>query len=179
MPQRLKRSQIRVEENNRLTSGQIDWTDDRPFQFEFPESRDLAGLEPEEYYFFLKRFGLQKKWPDLTADMSFYISNLSNIPFGTPQWEQTVEELFSRGSKAGLKSMCRTAYRQISTIDAMDGNTAGELIWIADGDENTCVHCAARGGDVGTIQYHAAKGLPGPATCEGGSWCRCSLAAID
>ena len=65
-----------------------------------------------------------------------------------------------------------------SVVDAVSGG-AREYIWISDGDEGTCERCSARGGDIGTLQYHAAKGLPGPMVCKGGDFCRCELVPVD
>lgn len=173
---RQKRSQTRVEttDANRLKIATIDWMD-KPFQFKFPESRELKGMSEAELNSLLQRFDIGKKWPAMTADMQFYASRLSYIS-DRNNFYSTIDDMAS--SKKYLLGEVRTAYREFSTIDALDGNTETELIWIPDGDENTCITCAARGGSIGTIAYHFSRGLPGPSVCLGRENCRCMLAAV-
>ena len=165
-------------DDKRLEAPTIDWSSP-PEQFRFPELGELNELDPGELSRLLKRFGITQPWPQMRASTAGYVQRMSQIPPGSDAFLEEIERLLDSESKRGALSMTRRAYRELSTIDALEGETESELIWISDGGEGTCTRCNARGGEIGTIQQHAAKGLPGPMTCAGGDLCRCTLVPID
>lgn len=77
--------------------------------------------------------------------------------------------------------MNRRVMREFAQIEALSGANVEkqELIRISEGDDNVCDSCDAKGGEVGTMAYHASIGLPGAASCYGGDMCRCELVLID
>lgn len=164
-------------EDNQLKAPTIDWSSP-PEQFRFPEISELVNMTPEELTYYLERFGIKEAWPQMRASTAGYVQRMTSMPPGSPAFMDEINRLLDAESKRGALSMTRRAYRELATIDALDGDVATELIWITDGDDGTCPHCESRGGDIGTIQYHAAKGLPGPGVCLGGDMCRCQLLPI-
>lgn len=162
---------------NKLESPTLDWNSP-PEQFEFPELRDLVNMPVPELRGYLKRFGIEEPWPQARASVAGYVQRMSQIPPGSPAFQEEIDRLLDMTSKTGALNMTRRAMRELSLVDAMDGDTQTELIWISDGDDGTCERCRPRGGDIGTVNQHAAKGLPGPAVCQGGDRCRCQLVPI-
>lgn len=165
-------------EDNRLVSPTIDWNSP-PDQFRFPEISELKGWPPDRLSDLYKRFGITEPWPQMKMSTAAYVQRMTSIPPGSDAFKEELNRLLDIESKRGALMMTRRAYREFSTIEAMEGNTATDLIWVADGDDGTCSRCGNRGGDIGSIQYHAAQGLPGPGVCEGGDLCRCMLLPID
>lgn len=166
-------------EGNRLTSPTIEWSSP-PNQVRLPSASDLKGMPPEQLSKILKQFGISKPWPQMKMATAAYAERMMTIPPGNPgALQDEIKRLLDFESKRGALGAARRAYREYAMIEAMDGDVQTDLIWISDGDDGTCERCAARGGDIGTVQYHAAQGLPGPSVCQGGDYCRCQLLPID
>lgn len=174
------RSKRFTESPDRLLSPMLDWSSgSAPERFYLPSISELRSLGIDELAVILERFGINGGWPALKASAAGYVQRMSMIPPGSPAFIDEINRLTETVSKRGSLGMSRTAYRDLQLFEALDGDTNVEMIWIAEQDDSTCNRCAARGGDIDTFKSHAAKGLPGPAVCEGGSYCRCQLVRID
>jgi hypothetical protein len=164
--------------DNRLEAPTIDWSSGVPEQFRFPDSRDLKSLSVSELNEYLTRFGILEPWQQAKLSAAGYVQRMSAIPPGSQAFKDEVNRLVGFDNPRGALGMVRRAYRELSLVDAVSGGSR-EYIWISDGDDGTCDRCSERGGDIGTLAYHAEKGLPGPAVCEGGDFCRCELVPVS
>lgn len=164
--------------DNRLESPAIDW-ETAPERFKFPEISSLKNLEIGELAQLYQRFGIVAPWTQMRVATAAYVQRMTSIPPGSDAFKDEINRLLDTESKRGVLSMTRRAYREFTTIEGMQEDTTTEFIWISDGDDGTCERCSARGGDIGTIAYHAAQGLPGASTCSGGDMCRCQLVPVD
>ena len=164
--------------DQRLEAPTIDWGSP-PEQFRFPESRVLKTYPIEDLNDLLMRFNIVEPWPQARAAAAGYVQRMSAIPPGSEAFKDEIDRLLDFESKRGSLGATRRAYREYSLVDALDGDRMTPLIWISDGDDGTCERCGARGGDIGTVAYHSSRGLPGPAVCLGGDYCRCQLVPID
>lgn len=180
-PQRARRTpaeRSRRFADNRLESPTIDWTSGVPEQFRFPSSRDLKGLPVAELNAYLERFGIVEPWQQAKVAAASYVQRMTLLPPGSDAFKAEISRLVGLDNPRGALSMTRRAYRELSLVDAVSGG-ARQYIRISDGDENTCDRCGALGGFIGTIAEHAARGMPGPASCQGGDYCRCELVPVD
>jgi len=180
-PQRARRTpaeRSRRFADNRLEAPTIDWSSGVPEQFRFPDSRDLKGLSVAELNEYLTQFGILEPWQQAKVAAASYVQRMSPIPPGSQAFKDEIDRLVGFDNPRGALGMVRRAYRELSLVDAISGGSR-EYIWISDGDDGTCDRCGSRGGDIGTIAYHARKGLPGPSVCKGGDHCRCGLFPVS
>ena len=73
--------------------------------------------------------------------------------------------------------MTRYIDETYSSLVAIDGDKATEMIWLTEDDDAVCDVCAQNGGMIMTYAEWEAVGLPGT-TCLGGNRCRCDLIKI-
>jgi hypothetical protein len=156
----------------------IDWSTGAPTRFYLPSIAELRQLDVDELGEILERFGIAGGWPTLKASAAGYVQRMSSIPPGSDAFLAEIDALTEASSKRGALSLARGVYRDLQLYEAADGDSEAEFIWISEHDDSTCDRCLAREGDLDSLAGHAKKGLPGPAVCEGGGYCRCQLVRV-
>lgn len=168
-------------EGARLMSPTIDWSQPAPQQANLPDVADLVKLSVPERQRILKEFGITRPWEKMRSDAAEYLARMSDLQYGTDAYNLELNRLASSASKRGSLQNTRAAYRQFETLEMMRGKDPAtqEFIRVTEGDEHVCSPCDGLGGEEGTMAYHSSIGLPGPASCEGGNYCRCGLLLLD
>lgn len=174
-------------EGTRLQSPTIDWTSP-PTHAAIPDTKDLVKLDVAQRYAILQRFGVSPSWERLRNEAASYVTRMTQYPPNSEAWKAEVAKLSSLGEdnqfvKRALLGANRTAYRQFEILshakeEGINLKTQ-EYVRVMEGDEHTCAGCISLAGEEGTMEYHAGLGLPGPSSCEGGAYCRCSLIPVE
>lgn len=152
-----------------------------PYQVPLPSVAEIVELDVAARYRLLEQFGLQTTWEEARADAGKYVSRMTGYQAGTEAYRLEVDNLVSTETKRGLLGNLRNAYREFSTYDMMEGldPAKAEFTRIVEGDEASCNSCLALAAEEGTMAHHQAVGMPGSASCLGGSNCRCDLVHVD
>jgi len=154
----------------------------QPLIATMPTVSELVDLTNDELLELLQDFGVKAPWPQLVADNYGYAAEMSKITnLGTPDYlEREVERLLDHhSSRRGLLGLARETQRAF-ILDAFSKEGPNqEYIRISEDDEHTCDRCDALAGTIGTMGEHVSMGLPGPASCDGGNYCRCVLVLVD
>lgn len=178
LPDELKRKTF-VDERGRIITPTVRREDGRPVSVPLPNVNEINNMSNAQLRSLLERFGVAQAWPELHGQVSAYVARMSNIPPGTPGFEAEVKRLTEGDDKRFLRQLARRTQETWTTARAADGNENQEFIRILDDHEHQCGPCIERAGAIGTYAEHVAIGLPGPASCDGGGWCRCELYPID
>lgn len=143
-----------------------------PTQRSMPSLVEMKAMTADELSATLNQFGITEPWTQMRSSTVGYLMRMTQIPPGSKRFMSELNSIIDQSTKDGLLRASRRAYHEymISQTD-----TSGELLRIAENDENTCDVCAALAGEVGTIEYHRGLGLPGAQSCDGGDRCRCNL----
>jgi hypothetical protein len=143
-----------------------------PRQRSMPTMVEMKAMTDVELSQVLGQFGITEPWAQMRSANVGYLMRMTQIPPGSQQFKAALDRLLNQGTRDGLIRASRRAYQEYMIIQT---DTSGELLRIAENDENTCEVCNALAGEVGTIEYHRSIGLPGAASCDGGDRCRCNL----
>lgn len=162
----------------RLDKPTIDWAGNVPTQFEFPELADLVSMDDAALSEILRRFGVTPSSLEMRASAAAYVSRMTGYAPNSDAWNKAVDALLDNESQRGLLSMCRSAMREFSILEAANGDLTTEFCRISEGDDHVCPQCQNLAGEEGTLAYHATIGMPGAASCDGGDMCRCQLVAV-
>ena len=158
-------------------------TGTQPLIATMPTAAELVGLTNDELLELLHDFGVVAPWPQLVADTYGYATEMSKITnVGTPGMiEREVQRLLEpkNDSRRALLGLARETQRAFNMDAFAKEGPNQEYIRISEDDEHTCERCDALAGTIGTMGEHVSMGLPGPASCDGGSYCRCVLVLID
>lgn len=163
---------------SRFESPTIDWKK-TPNQVNFPSTADLVNLNVAQRFAVFKQFGLSPSWDTLRAEAGQYVTKLTTSPPGSVSWNAEIDRLLDQATKRGALGLARTAYRQFGILDSGADMSTQIFVRITEGDEHVCDPCDSLGGEEGTMAYHESIGLPGPASCLGGMYCRCQLIMVD
>lgn len=168
-------------QGSRFVSPTLDWSTGKPNQVNLPSTAELVKLSVAQRSDIFRRFGLSPTWDTLRAEVGQYVTRLTTSPPGSESWTAEIERLLDQTTKRGALGLARTAYRQFEVLDALKGKDpkTQKFVRIYEGDDHTCKPCESLGGEEGTMEYHASIGLPGPASCLGGMYCRCPLIMVD
>jgi len=158
-------------------------TGTQPLISTMPTAAELVSLTNDELLELLQDFGVVAPWPQLVADTYGYAAEMSKVTnIGTPDYlEREVERLLEPkvSSRRALLGLARETQRAFNLDAFMKEGPNQEYIRISEDDDHTCDRCDALAGIIGTMGEHISIGLPGPASCDGGSFCRCQLVIID
>jgi hypothetical protein len=138
----------------------------------------LKKMESVELYRTLVETGAMRAPDKLVNDAMGYVSRMTSLRPGSPQYLEQVNNLISQSSKRGLKSMTRRSVQQLYTESEMGGDVNRPMVWIVEGSKNTCGYCLDRAGIVRPYSEWLIDGLPGADVCMGGDLCNCFLAAV-
>ena len=150
-----------------------------------PELSEMVKLSNADLWATLQRHGVAQNWTELIAEAGAYNRQFSHIDPSVDQegFNQQVADLLDLNPRddgrpsRGMLSLARRTQERYTTMEAIDGNPAQELIRISTGDVKMCSGCAAAAGFIGTYAEHSAEGLPGEQQC--GGHCRCQNVAVD
>jgi len=142
----------------------------------FPSLVELGKLNVAQLGEILDRYGITEPWPQQRAAQVGYLSRISKIPSGTPQFEAELQRLLDFDSKQGLLMAARRANHEYAK--ASFGRDA-KLIRICEDDDASCETCIRLGGTIGTVAEQEAIGWVGAASCDGGDRCRCEYAEYE
>lgn len=104
---------------------------------------------------------------------------MMQIPPDSVAWLGAKADLVASESQLRQLELTRSAAQQHSTVIDTAGDTSVEMIWVVEGDENTCDNCAPRAAEIRTYDEWMSIGMPGASVCKGGDRCRCDLYPID
>ena len=150
-----------------------------PQRLPIPSIADLVRLSNVDLSAAIKRFGVGRSWPELRSSAAAYVQRMTSYPPGSEQFQVALNDLVRRESRRGLLGTAREVYQGYTRAQQERNFGANQVyIRIDEGDENECENCVRLAGFEGTMQQQAAVGLPGAASCLGGSLCRCELIAI-
>ena len=150
-----------------------------PEQRKIPDVNALKSLSRAELIAELQEYGVIDPWDDIIADAEQYVTRFSKFPPNSLLFDLEVQNVLGTYSKRGLVGLNRRTHERYTTMIAIGGDPARELIRISEGDENVCEQCRALEGTMGTLAEHRALGLPGSQSCLGGDYCRCTLMRIE
>ena len=142
-----------------------------------PTAATMLEMSSAELTDELVRFGVRQPWPEFVTGAQKYLKRMTGITPGHPDYEVQMQKLIGPDSRRALVGMNRRIQERWTTLEALDGNAAQELIRVSEGDAASCDGCIALSGAIGTLEQHDAAGMPGSQEC--GDNCRCELMAID
>jgi len=176
------RTQRTFDERGRLSSPtltRIDWSSP-PSQVTMPSLEELSRMTTAELVAWAQRWGITSAWPTMRAEAVGYLTRMSGAQPGTEDFRAKLRMLVDGDARRFLLGANRKVLREYQTIDALAGAGTGQLlIRVSEGDDHVCDGCEDLSGAIGTIAEHEAWGLPGPASCLGGEYCRCVLVPVD
>jgi len=177
----------RLDERGRLISPGLDrLPNGEPIMRQLPTYAEMVDLDDGQLADVMELYGIQKPWRQLQADAMGYATQMMQLPEGASE-EMILREvqrltgIGSQGSRRALLGGAREAQRAFTMSEFMRDNPPDQLyVRVPEGDESTCDRCLEYAGIEGTIPQHAEDpGLPGFASCDGGSYCRCVLIPVD
>jgi len=172
-----QRSRVFNDEGNKLLAPSIQrYGGPVPQLDPFPSLVELGKLNVAQLGEILDRYGITEPWPQQRAAQVGYLSRISKIPSGTPQFEAELQRLLDFDSKQGLLMAARRANHEYAK--ASFGRDA-KLIRICEDDDASCETCIRLGGTIGTVAEQEAIGWVGAASCDGGDRCRCEYAEYE
>ena len=151
-----------------------------PEQWVLPSLDDMGDLSMAQLQGILTHYGAGQPWDSLKSDMYQYVARMTEMTDkGAIQAE--VDRLFDPQGPLARRHMLGMARRvdQVwSMLDSADGDLNAEFVWITEFDDRVCDGCEGNAGDMNTLAEWQAEGLPGPAVCWGGNYCRCDLVRV-
>jgi hypothetical protein len=169
----------RLDERGRILAAEINRDDVVPTPDPLPELASMLCLSKADLLDVLHRINAIDKPLDLRADTQRYLSRFPRLAADPERFAAEMDRLLdATNERRALLGLARRTQERYTTIQAVDGNPAQELIRISEGDDHVCDECAALEGAIGTYEEHAAIGLPGAQSCLGGDYCRCQLVPI-
>lgn len=142
--------------------------------YEKLSSKVLKELEPfttfsnKELYGALRELDALPPFDDMVSKNMGYVSRMTDLPPGSPRFNEEVNALINSNSTRGMKSMNRRSIQQIYTARELAGDFTKLMAWITESGKNVCDYCAHRGGEVRTYTQWVEVGLPGASVCKGG-----------
>lgn len=172
-----QRSRVLSETGNQLFAPSIQRYGGPVPQLEpLPSLVDLKKLSVAELGNVLDKYGITEPWAQQRAAQVGYLSRMSKIPAGTPQFQAELERLLDFESKSGLLMAARRANHEYAKASF---GPESKLIRICEDDEASCETCRKLGGTIGTVAEQEAIGWVGAASCDGGDRCRCEYAEYE
>ena len=111
----------------------------------------------------------------MQTSASQYVQRMTELRPGSPRFALEVNNIIGTESRRGMIGLTRRTQQQWTSLAYIDGDVNQNMIWVVEGDSNTCSNCEANAGEVKTYAEWQAEGPPGAAVCEGGDYCRCDL----
>jgi len=166
-------------ENKRLVSPTIDY-DNLPTQFKFPTQNELVDLSDGELLGLLQRWGMVDTVEQRKVRAAEHVAKISQMrdkKLTKTQLRTSVQAAMRRDLLGDNRKMMR----EFTTLEAAAGTDleTQQFVRMGENDEGTCEGCDPLIGQEGTLAYHASIGMPGPASCFGGDYCRCTLVLLD
>lgn len=147
---------------------------------ELPTAEQMLRLTNDELLQVLQRFEVSKSWPDAHSSVQDYVRRMANIPPNRPDlFDAEVARLTNGVSRRSVLGLVRRTQENYTTSRISSGDPNQEFIRILDSHDNNCGPCIDLAGTIGTMAEHVAQGLPGPASCDGGDYCRCTLHVFE
>lgn len=164
-----------LEDRNFLTPG-IRVGDPMPLA-KLPTIENFRNIAKADQLRFLYHYGMAKTWGHLQMQAMSSVERMYELT-DPDEFIRAIEELKNNQVRQVLELERRVVQRW-TTLDAIDGDTTKELMWIAEDDKFTCENCLPRSGEIDTFEGWAKRGNPGASVCLGGDSCRCDLVLIE
>jgi hypothetical protein len=146
-----------------------------PYTRTLPTMVELTNASKAELARILDEFGITKPWAQQRAANVGYLMRMTEMVPGSPAFKSALDDLVGMGTQRAALAATRRAYHEYMAIET---DTGGILLRVAENDKNTCEVCNALAGEEGTIEYHRELGMPGASSCDGGDLCRCNLLSV-
>lgn len=143
------------------------------------ELRFLREMDNTELYDYLREYGALRPTEQVIADSAQYVTRMTQYRPGSNEWKSAVNDLIDPNSKRAVQGMNRRSVQRLYTFRESGGDFNKLMVWIGEGDPNTCDPCFDRFGEVKTYGEWLEAGMPGASVCRGGDRDRCQLMALE
>jgi hypothetical protein len=139
----------------------------------------MRGLPDDELASLLERWGLTETLQQRVDKATAIITRAQQKP-GKVANDQ-IKKMIGASVRRDLLGENRRMLRESVVLEVVNQIDVDKQNWVRMGenDDNTCEGCDPLIGAEGTLAYHSEIGMPGPASCEGGDMCRCTLMLVD